>query len=500
MNRYTIVFFLFATHFSPVSVFAQTDSLNHYLETAARNNPSVQAAFSSYQASLQKIPQAGAYQDPQLDMGFFLQPMELVEGRQVAQFQLMQMFPWFGTRKAARTEAQHMAKMAYEQFRETRNRLWLDVYTQWYTLCRLQQQLKNNRENRQLLHQLEELTLQRFKATSAANRSAEDRKPPQTTVAASNASSTVNGMSGMKMGQNNTQLSTPDSQPEMGNMSSMSGNASSGMSNVLRIQLEIIELENNIESLSSEIQAEKVKFNALLSRRPENEIPLPDSLVQIPFLINVTSAMEQIKRQNPMLGMLAEEEAAYKAKAEMDRKMSYPMFGIGLQYMLMNKNKPAASPVEMNTGMDNTGSMNSMNGKDMIMPMISVSIPIFRNKYKAQQRENTFLQQASREKYVNTMNLLEAELYRNKHDLDNAERKIVLYRKQSELAKSAYNLAVQEFASGKNDLTNIIQVQRQLLDYELKTAEAIATYNMAVANTTTLIAELHTELHTELQN
>ncbi|MDR2622943.1 MAG: TolC family protein, partial [Dysgonamonadaceae bacterium] len=117
---------------------AQTDSLPRYLQIAAENNPGVKAAFLTYQAALQKIPQAGALQDPQLDLGFFLQPMEIIDGKQVADVRLMQMFPWFGTRKAARTEARHMANMAFEQFRETRDKLFLDVYTQWFTLCRLQ--------------------------------------------------------------------------------------------------------------------------------------------------------------------------------------------------------------------------------------------------------------------------------------------------------------------------------------------------------------------------
>ena len=93
------------------AVSAQTaDSLSHYLKIAASNNPGVKADFMVYKASLQKIPQAGAYQDPELEMGFFLEPMDIIGGKQVAEFKLMQMFPWFGTKKAAQTEATHMAK------------------------------------------------------------------------------------------------------------------------------------------------------------------------------------------------------------------------------------------------------------------------------------------------------------------------------------------------------------------------------------------------------
>ena len=92
------------------------DSLGYYLELAARNNPQINADFSLYKASLEKVPQAGAYPDPELEIGFFLKPMEILSGKQIADFTLMQMFPWFGTRKAARNEATEMARMAYEQY------------------------------------------------------------------------------------------------------------------------------------------------------------------------------------------------------------------------------------------------------------------------------------------------------------------------------------------------------------------------------------------------
>jgi len=38
-----------------------SDSLPHYLEVAARNNPGVKADFLAYKASLEKMPQAGAW-------------------------------------------------------------------------------------------------------------------------------------------------------------------------------------------------------------------------------------------------------------------------------------------------------------------------------------------------------------------------------------------------------------------------------------------------------
>ncbi|MDR3141985.1 MAG: TolC family protein [Tannerellaceae bacterium] len=451
----------------------ETDSLSRYLQAAAQNNPGLKAGFLAYKAALQKIPQAGAWQDPELEMGLFLKPMDIIGGRQAGEFRLMQMFPWFGVKKAAQTEAMHMAQMAYEQFRETRDNLYLDVYTRWYTLCSLQQQLMNNRANKALLAQLEELAIRRFVSPPASS-PAGYALPSPLPVAKSSPETPASGGGMAGMGGMGGSGAAPGMSSE-GKMASMESSGG-GMADVLRIQIEMVETDSAIESLLSEIQAEKAGFNALLNRPPGSEVQIPESFGQTPFLLDEASAMNQIENQNPMLGMINEEGLAYKAKAEMDRKMSYPMLGVGLQYMLIKK-----------TG-DPMFGMNDMNGKDMVMPMISVSIPLYRNKYKAQQRENNLWQQASREKYDNARNALASELYKTKHLLDDAARKAALYTKQEELAKTACNLIVQEFVAGKTDLAGVIQVQRQLLGYRLKKAEAIAAYNIMVASIHKLIS------------
>ncbi len=497
------------------SAYAESaDSLNHYLKIAAENNPEVRSAFLSYKAALERVPQSGAYQDPELEMGFFLKPMDIVGGRQVSQFKLMQMFPWFGTKKSAQTEATHRAQMAYEQFRETRNNMYLSVYSQWYMLLNLRQQLNNNRENKRLLKQLEELAIRKFSSPTGSNSAGYSLPSPtslklntsgastQGSSATSSASSTGGGMSGMGNGMSSMQNSggstsamgggvsssstavgsSANSMSSGGGMSGMGSSSSgmsgtaSGMSDVLRIQIEMAEIDNNIESLLSEIKAETATFNALLNRAPESGIQLPESILQISFRLDEPSLINEIKAQNPTLNMILEEGLSYEAKAKTDKKMGYPMFGIGVQYMLNKKTN------------DKMLAMGDMNGKDMVMPMVSVSIPLYRNKYKAMQRETRFMQEANKEKYANTLNSLEAELYTTRHQLEDAERKIMLYDKQKELAQSAYSLVVREYILGGSDLNNVIQVERQLLDYQLKRSEAIAGYNTMVATMQKLIS------------
>lgn len=461
----------------------QTDSLAWYLEIAARNNPLVNSNFALYKASLEKIPQAGAYEDPELDIGVFVKPMETLSGKQIADFTLMQMFPWFGTRKAARNEATEMSRMAYEQFREARNNLFYEVKSQWYQLCNLNEQYKNTQANLALLEQLEKLALNRYSAPSA-NAPASTVTPITGNVVtppASNGNS-MDNMGGMGSSSQAAPQGSPAGNSSMQGMasgpmgSSMGTGSSSGtMSDVLRIQIEKAELQNNLELIVSNRTAAEARFNALLNRRQDMRVAVPDSLRQLHFLIDDQAMTDSIIIANPMLSMLEAEANAYRAKAEMDKKMSYPMFGIGLQYSLVGKS-------------NNSMVMDNMNGMDMVMPMFKISIPIFRKKYQAQQKESRHYRQASELKYENTLNQLQSEYQTVKQQLADASRKIALYQKQQELSLSTWQLIVREFSAGTTSLTDVIQVERQLLDYRLKKSEAIAEYNTRIAGMEKLVA------------
>lgn len=465
---------------------AQSDSLSHYLELAARHNQLLQSDFTTYKASLEKIPQAGAYADPQLEMGFFLQPMEIIDGKQVADFKLMQMFPWFGTRKAARNEATEMSRMAYQKFRETRDKLFFDVKSQWYALTTMHRKLRNIEDNKILLITLKELATSRFSASGGKGTTT----PAAPSAIAPSTQQTAPAMAGMGGGGTTSIQSQQATGSGMAasmvtGSSGMGGSAMSGtsssMSDVLRVQLEINELDNEQQMVMTQITAAQAKFNALLNRELNMLVSVPEEAEQLIFPFDDEAIMETIIRQNPMLAMLAAESDAYKAKLSMDKKMGLPMFGVGLQYSVINK--------RMDMGIPTT----QMNGMDMVMPMISVTIPIYRKKYTSLQNESRLMKQAADEKYANTLNTIASEYVIAKQQLLDAARKVTLYQQQRKLAKTTYDLAVKEFASGQNSMTNVIDIQRQLLDYEFKQSESIATYNTVIAMLNTLISEPQTD-------
>ena len=142
------------------------DSLLRYLEIAAKNNPTVLQRYSEYQASLQKIPQVGSLPDPELSAGIFLSPMELVNGNQVADLRLMQMFPWFGVLRYGKDEMSLMAKAKFEFFRDAKLQVYYDVQRTWYEIYKIQKDISISEKNIDILKLIERLALVRFKSAS----------------------------------------------------------------------------------------------------------------------------------------------------------------------------------------------------------------------------------------------------------------------------------------------------------------------------------------------
>jgi outer membrane protein TolC len=440
-------------------IYAQ-DSLSIYLELAAKNNPSVQQKFSEYQAALQKVPQVGSLPDPELNVGVFLSPMELVAGKQLADIRLMQMFPWFGVLKNAKDEMSLMAKAKFESFRETKLQVFYDVQRTWNDLQKVQQSIRINEKNLEILHSLERLSLVKFKAASASGGA-----PSGGSGSSGNSASTASGSSGMNTMGGNAGTSAPQASAAMP-ASPMATSGGSGLADIYRIQMETGELENSIALLKNQEQTIAARFNNYLNRQTLSIVTLPEKLDADSLGYTLSAVSDSMLNHSPMLGMLAYEQQSLEARKTMVTKMGYPMVGLGVNYSLINKN-------EMSTS--------AMNGSDMIMPMVTVTLPIYRKKYKAMREEVELMKTANKQGYQATSNSLQTEYYEAIQLYQDAQRRMKLYQNQYELADKSLNILQKSFSVSGSGLIDVLRIRQQALDYELKKIEAISDNNTAIA-------------------
>jgi len=443
------------------------DSLIKYLEIAGRNNPDILRKFNEYQASLQKIPQVGSLSDPELSMGVFLTPMELVNGQQAADIRLMQMFPWFGVLKSARDEMSLMANAKFELFRDTKLQVFYEVQRTWYELYKIQKEISISEENVEILKTIERLAITRFKATAAGNTGTAASNNPARSYESLNDASGSTGMQGMgasragSVSSSSTQVASSMQPGAMG-----SSSTGPGLADLYRIQIETGDLVNNIALLYNQQNTIIAQFNSYLNRPVASPVYTPDILTPDSLGLSLVSISDSMLAKNPMLGMIGYEEQSLDARKKMVSRMGYPMVGLGLNYSLINKSEMVTS---------------SMNGKDMIMPMVTVTLPVYRKKYIAMQKETDFLKTAASQNFQVTSNRLQTEYYQALQLYQDAKRRVKLYDNQSELASKSFDLKVKSFSVSASELTDVLRVLQQKLDYEIKEAEAIADLNTSIA-------------------
>jgi outer membrane protein TolC len=345
--------------------------------------------------------------------------------------------------------------------------VFFDVKKSWYELQKVQQDIRISEKNLDILHTIERLTLVKFKAapaggnSSPASGTSNPAGSPQSSSANPQGMQTMGGNSGGQSGASSAQSPSAMQSSSMG-----SSSGGSGLADLYRIQIEIGELENNIELLKTQRNTIEARFNAYLNRPSASPVQLPDQLIPDSLGLSLLAVTDSMLSHNPMLGMLQYEQQSLDARQKMVTKMGYPMMGLGLNYSVISKSEMSTSP---------------MNGKDMIMPMATVTLPIYRNKYNAMKIEAELLKSANKENYQATANSLQTNYYEAVQLFKDGQRGVKLYASQSDLAAKTLDIMLKSFSTSAIPLTDIMRVRQQLLDYEFKKIEAVADYNTAIS-------------------
>ena len=437
----------------------QAQSLDDYLIQAAENNPGLKAAYARYQATAEQVNQA-SLPDPELQVGAFIRPMERFMGNQTADFKLMQMFPWFGMLSTQKEEAYYMGQANYQLFLEEKNRLFFEVKSTWNKLLLLQGEQQLAQENLEYLMKYETLALMQYQAGNSIALPSNSFRPANGTQTTSSTRQ-MSSMGG----------STPT--PMQGSASSSSGMAalpmagnSSGLTAILQIRLQIKELESTLEQLAANKEVLLYQFQQLLNRPVEADLVLPTSWEKAQLTLAKQDYLEKIKESNPMLGMYASEQMAFTQQAKMAKLEGKPMLGAGVNYMAFTSRLENGMP---------------MGGEDMVMPMVTLSLPIYRKKISSKIREADFLKNGAAMQQEETSNQLTVQWANAFRDWEESERLLTLYDAQVALVEQQLQVMETTYSVGNLSLSEVIQTQQLLLDYRSKKLNALYQQHQSLA-------------------
>ncbi len=383
------------------------ETLQTYLKTASENNPGLKAKFSEYMAALEKVPQVGTLPDPQIAFGIFIQPVETRVGPQLARFSAVQMFPWFGTLGAKEDVSTEMAKAKYETFGEAKSKLFYNVKSTWYNLYFTKSAIRITIENIAILNTFRKLALIKIEAGMA---SAVDE---------------------------------------------------------LRVEMEILDLDNQLKFLLDKLNVQKIAFNNLLNVEESSVIILPDLLATFEMNIDRKAILDSIMANNHQVLQLEFRQASFEYQQIVAKKMGIPNFSVGMDYIMVGNSSNLAS---------------GESGKDAIfLPKVGISIPLYRKKYTSMVKEAVFLHEAIQYKKDDKVNILESVYERAYIDYLDAERRMELHTKQLALAQKSLRILESEYATNGKNFEEILRMERQVLKHNLKLEKSRSDMNAFVA-------------------
>ncbi len=400
------IYLILVMMLSLASAYSADTVLNNYLEEAAKNNPALKAKFNEYLAALEKVPQVSSLPDPKLTFGYFISPVETRTGPQSFSLSLAQMYPWFGQLDYQGRVASEMAKAKLEQFRDLKYRLFSDVKKLWYRLYELDQKIRLTKDNIFIVESFKELATVKFEAGKAS------------------------------------------------------------MVDIIRTDLELDELNNNLKYLEDSKEPLFAKFRQLLNNR-KAEIEIATTIDAESISISKEAAYDSIIASNPKLRKLDYESKSWENKSIAAEKAGYPNITFGLNYVNINPR------TDLNP---------ARNGADAVMPMLGISLPIYRGKYDAAVQEATINQQVVADTRIDLENKLKADFEGYYRDYADAVRRVDLYKSQLILAGQALNLLVTAYSTDGKDFEEILRIERKILYYQLQLEEAMADRNVYVAD------------------
>lgn len=230
------------------------------------------------------------------------------------------------------------------------------------------------------------------------------------------------------------------------------------------LEMEINELIDHLAFLDDRYKLEESLFRNLLNTDINVSIQLPDNIVIREYYLSKEASLDSIMTNSPRLFELDYRNSALMHRKETVRLNGMPDLKIGMDYTIIGAGE------------------NNLEGKDaFIFPSVGISIPLFREKYRAMEREVGYLLEANANESEAMKDML-TDIFEEtwKKYLD-ADRRIKLNIDQARLAEKSLVLMESEYENSEIDLEEFLRMERKYLEYKLGLAKAITDKMSSIA-------------------
>jgi outer membrane protein, heavy metal efflux system len=246
------------------------------------------------------------------------------------------------------------------------------------------------------------------------------------------------------------------------------------MVDVLRVDIMLKDATTSLSILNEKEKSLRTTFNKLLNRDENEGIAINDSLHAETLPANFKK--DSLLLNNPVLNALDLKIKASVASERAAQRQGLPKVGVGLDYVVVGERTDMAL---------------TDNGKDVLMPMVSVSIPLFRKKYDAAEKEAQLMQESFALQKAEMENSLTSGYEMAWFQIQQQKQLLSLYEQQIQTSQQSLNLLFTSYSNSGMEFEEVLRMQQQLLKYEKMKATAEVQYQTALAKLNYLTAKTY---------
>ncbi len=250
--------------------------------------------------------------------------------------------------------------------------------------------------------------------------------------------------------------------------------AGAPLSGVIKAQVELGVLDDRLRALRALQEPVVARLNAALNRPAAAVLPWPKETVPLEQVaLSDNNLLRWLAETNPSLRALAARQQRSEKHLALARKQFYPDITLGVDYI--------------ETG-DALMAGTADSGKDPVIGMVSINLPIWRGRLRAGVDEALARRGAAERATVQQANELEAELKMVLYRYRDALRKINLYAGALlPQAEQSLEVTQQAYEAGAVDFLELIDAQRLLLQFQLDYERARADHHQRHAELEMLV-------------
>ncbi|KKM94861.1 hypothetical protein LCGC14_1194100 [marine sediment metagenome] len=227
---------------------------------------------------------------------------------------------------------------------------------------------------------------------------------------------------------------------------------------VLRLQIRQNELQQQKEVLLQRAKGIQAAVNSKLDRKYDNALQVVAALeipaTDLEYSYDALSDNPELLKYDRLYESVVQSEL-------LNQKERAPSIGVGLDYV------PVAERTDM---------MLADNGKDILMPMVSLSIPIFNNAYSSVSKQNELRQKELEAQKDERLNVLQSTFSRAISERNQARISFETQTKNLYQARDAEEILIKNYETGTIDFNDVLDVQELQLKFQMDQIESVQLY------------------------